>query len=60
MKKPLNVIFEDNHLLVINKLPGVLVQGDETGDIPLVELGKEYIKEKKHTCKIHVQLSRKY
>jgi len=46
MQKPLNIIFEDNHLLVINKSPGVLVQGDETGDVPLVELGKEYIKEK--------------
>jgi 23S rRNA pseudouridine1911/1915/1917 synthase len=46
MQKPLTVIFEDNHLLVINKSPGVLVQGDETGDIPLVELGKDYIKHK--------------
>src|SRR3954464_9122123 len=42
----LDVLFEDNHLLVINKSSGVLVQGDETGDKPLVELGKEYIKEK--------------
>jgi 23S rRNA pseudouridine1911/1915/1917 synthase len=41
-----SVLFEDNHLLVVNKLPGVLVQGDNTGDIPLVELCKEYIKEK--------------
>ena len=40
------VIYEDNHLLVINKQPGVLVQGDETGDKPLVEICKEYIKEK--------------
>jgi len=44
--KPFTVIFEDNHLLVINKAPGVLVQGDATGDVPLVELCKEYIKEK--------------
>lgn len=42
----LNVLYEDNHLLVINKPCGTLVQGDETGDKPLVELGKEYIKEK--------------
>jgi 23S rRNA pseudouridine1911/1915/1917 synthase len=42
----LNVLFEDNHLLVINKSAGVLVQGDETGDVPLVELCKKYIKEK--------------
>ncbi len=42
----LNVLFEDNHLLVINKPVGTLVQGDETGDKPLVEICKEYIKEK--------------
>lgn len=44
--KPFAVIFEDNHLLIVNKSPGVLVQGDATGDIPLVELCKAYIKEK--------------
>jgi 23S rRNA pseudouridine1911/1915/1917 synthase len=42
----LEVLFEDNHLLAINKRAGVLVQGDATGDVPLVEIGKEYIKEK--------------
>ena len=42
----LNVIYEDNHLLAINKPAGMLVQSDSTGDKPLVELGKEYIKEK--------------
>lgn len=41
-----SVIYEDNHLLVVNKSSGVLVQGDKTGDTPLVELCKEYIKEK--------------
>ena len=40
----LDVLFEDNHLLVINKRSGVLVQGDATGDKPLVEICKEYIK----------------
>ena len=40
------VLYEDNHLLIVNKANGILVQGDETGDKPLVELGKEYIKEK--------------
>ncbi|MEL6535697.1 MAG: RNA pseudouridine synthase [Bacteroidota bacterium] len=40
------VIYEDNHLLVVDKASGVLVQGDKTGDTPLVELCKEYIKEK--------------
>ena len=42
----LEILYEDNHLLVINKPPGVLVQGDKTGDIPLVELAKDYIKHK--------------
>ncbi len=46
MADSLNVIYEDNHLLVVNKDAGVLVQGDATGDVPLVELGKQYIKEK--------------
>jgi len=40
------VLYEDNHLLVINKPSGELVQGDETGDEPLVERCKKYIKEK--------------
>jgi 23S rRNA pseudouridine1911/1915/1917 synthase len=40
------VLFEDNHLLVVNKASGVLVQGDATGDVPLAELCKGYIKEK--------------
>jgi 23S rRNA pseudouridine1911/1915/1917 synthase len=40
------VLFEDNHLLIVNKPAGVLVQGDATGDTPLVEWGKDYIKQK--------------
>jgi 23S rRNA pseudouridine1911/1915/1917 synthase len=40
------VLYEDNHLLVVNKAAGILVQGDQTGDVPLVELCKSYIKEK--------------
>ena len=44
--KPFTIIYEDNHLLVVNKASGVLVQGDVTGDIPLVELCKRYISEK--------------
>lgn len=42
----LEVLFEDNHLIVVNKLPGQLVQGDKTGDAPLGDLVKEYIKVK--------------
>lgn len=40
----LHVLFEDNHLIAINKRPGVLVQGDVTGDVPLSDLVKDYIK----------------
>ncbi len=42
----LNVIYEDNHLIVINKRPGDIVQGDKTGDAPLSEIVKTYLKEK--------------
>ncbi len=40
----LQVLYEDNHLIVINKRPGDIVQGDKTGDVPLSEVVKEYIK----------------
>jgi 23S rRNA pseudouridine1911/1915/1917 synthase len=46
MKEPFEPIYEDNHLLIVNKAPGVLVQGDITGDIPLVDLCKEYLGKK--------------
>lgn len=42
--KNLQVIFEDNHLIAVNKPAGMLVQGDETGDKPLVDFAKDYIK----------------
>ncbi|MET6990403.1 RluA family pseudouridine synthase [Sediminicola arcticus] len=44
--KNLQVLYEDNHLIAINKRPGDIVQGDKTGDAPLSEVVKEYIKEK--------------
>lgn len=40
------ILFEDNHVLVVNKLPGELVQGDRTGDATLPDLIKTYLKEK--------------
>ncbi len=46
MAKPFQVIYEDNHLIIVNKAAGILVQGDATGDVPLLELVKDYIKEK--------------
>ena len=42
----LQIIHEDNHIIVINKRVGDIVQGDKTGDKPLSEVVKEYIKEK--------------
>ena len=42
----LNVIYEDNHIIVINKRSGDIVQGDKTGDAPLSEVVKEYIAKK--------------
>lgn len=41
----MEIIFEDNHLIAINKLPGDISQGDKTGDEPLVEKVKQYLKE---------------
>ncbi len=38
------IVFEDNHLLVINKKAGQLVQGDKTGDLSLLDLIKNFIK----------------
>jgi len=45
---PLNlqVLYEDNHVFIVNKRPGDIVQGDKTGDTPLSDVVKEYIKEK--------------
>jgi 23S rRNA pseudouridine1911/1915/1917 synthase len=40
------ILFEDNHLLIVNKLPSEIVQGDKTGDEPLSELLKLFIKKK--------------
>lgn len=40
----MEILYEDNHLMVVNKAPGEIVQGDKTGDTPLVESLKEYIK----------------
>ncbi|WP_304646968.1 RluA family pseudouridine synthase [uncultured Muribaculum sp.] len=42
----MKVVYEDNHLLVVNKAPGEIVQGDKTGDTPLVETLKLWLKEK--------------
>ena len=45
-KNNLQILYEDNHIIVVNKRVGDIVQGDKTGDKPLSEVVKEYIKEK--------------
>lgn len=45
-KNNLQVIYEDNHIIVVNKRAGDIVQGDKTGDKPLSDVVKEYIKDK--------------
>ena len=44
----MEVIYEDNHIIIVNKQSGEIVQGDKTGDRPLSEIVKDYIKEKYH------------
>jgi 23S rRNA pseudouridine1911/1915/1917 synthase len=40
------IVYEDNHIMIINKLPSEIVQGDKTGDIPLSEKIKNFIKDR--------------
>jgi len=42
----MTVLYEDNHIIVVNKAPSEIVQGDKTGDKPLSEMVKEYLKER--------------
>ena len=44
----LEVLYEDNHIIIVNKRAGDIVQGDKTGDTPLSEVVKGYIKAKYH------------
>jgi len=43
---PLQILYEDNHIIAVNKRPSDIVQGDKTGDAPLSDFVKQYIKEK--------------
>lgn len=45
-KNNLQVLYEDNHIIAVNKRVGDIVQGDKTGDKPLSDVVKEYIKDK--------------
>lgn len=40
------ILYEDNHIIIINKKPSEIVQGDKTGDLPLSEKVKNYLKNK--------------
>lgn len=42
----MQVLYEDNHIIIVSKLPGEIVQGDKTGDVPLSETVAAYLKEK--------------
>ena len=42
----MQVLYEDNHIIIVNKAASEIVQGDKTGDLPLSEMVKAYIKEK--------------
>ena len=42
----MEIVYEDNHIIVVNKEAGEIVQGDKTGDKPIVEMLKEYLKVK--------------
>ena len=42
----MEVVYEDNHIIIVNKQSGEIVQGDKTGDRPLSDMVKQYIKEK--------------
>ena len=42
----LKIIYEDNHITVVEKIPNIPSQGDKTGDIDMLEIIKKYIKEK--------------
>lgn len=42
----MEVLYEDNHIIVVNKASGEIVQGDKTGDVPLSETVKDWIKER--------------
>jgi 23S rRNA pseudouridine1911/1915/1917 synthase len=47
-KENLQVLFEDNHIIIVNKRAGDITQGDKTGDKPLSDVVKEYVKDKYH------------
>ncbi len=53
----MNVVYEDNHILIVYKEVGEIVQGDKTGDKPLSDFVKEYLKAKYHKPGIYFGVS---
>ena len=51
------ILYEDNHLIIINKKTGVLVQGDMTGDLSLIEIVKDYLKKNGIETRIHYPIA---
>lgn len=41
-----DILFEDNHLVIVNKPPGMLVHGDKTGDVTIEDIVREYVRDK--------------
>ena len=58
-KDNLQILHEDNHIIVINKRVGDIVQGDKTGDKPLSDVVKEYIRNAKNLLGSSKKLSSK-
>lgn len=44
----MEILYEDNHIIIVNKSPKEIVQGDKTGDQPLLDMVKDYLREKYH------------
>ena len=56
-KNNLQVLYQDNHLIIVNKRPGDISQGDKTGDKPLSDVVKEYLKEKYNNARHPIAFS---
>jgi len=46
LKPPVPILYEDNHLMIVNKRTSDIVQGDQTGDLSLDKLMKAFVKER--------------
>lgn len=54
MISPDQILYEDNHLIILNKRPGQIVQGDKTGDVCLADEIKQFIKQRDKIGRAHV------